>query len=51
MSSMLKKIFGILVQARIRRNGSFEIVGGYGPDDDTIVDWAAVKDLAALDDF
>ena len=25
--------------------------GGYEPEDDTMVDWAAVKDLAALNDY
>ena len=28
-----------------------EVSRGYEPEDDTIIDWAAVKDLTALDDY
>ena len=45
----VETILDILVQERIRRHGSFKFVGE--PKDDTILDWTAVKDLAALTDY
>ena len=53
MSFTWRKLLVILVRARTPNDGSSEFIHwrGYEPEDDTMLDWAAVKDLAALDDY
>ena len=48
---MSKKLLDI-ARGRIQRSSSFRVRWlGYEPEDDTMLDWAAVKDLAALDEY